>query len=200
MTAVDHTEHAPPTSRRVIVTENMTINGIIEFVDPWFDPGDQDDDDLLSLQRQQMSDETALLLGRRTFQDFQGYWPDRTDDTTGSTAHLNQVAKYLVTSTVTAPGWATTTVVPPRTLLEVVQTLKSHGSGDIGVTGSIQVVHALLAADLVYELRLFVYPVITGRGRSLVPVDRPPLDFGLITQRQFPSGVIFQAYRRRTHR
>lgn len=186
--------------RRVIVTENMTINGVIELVDPWFDPGDQDDDELLDVQRQQMSTETALLLGRNTFQDFQGYWPHRTDDTTGSTEHLNRVAKYLITSTVTAPGWANTTVVHPRSLPDALQDLKSQGSGDIGVTGSIQVVHALLAADLVDELRLFVYPVITGRGRSLVPRDRPPLDFELVAQQKFPSGVLFQGYRRRPHR
>jgi dihydrofolate reductase len=198
MTTSGRIEDATSTTRSVIVSENMTMNGVIEFADPWFDPGDQDDAELLDLQRRQMSTETALLLGRNTFEDFQGYWPDRTDDTSGSTDHLNRVSKYLVTSTVTDPDWANTTIVHPRSLLDTVQALKSQGSGDIGITGSIRVVHALLEADLVDELRLFVYPVITGRGRSLAPQGLPPLEFGLVAQREFPSGVVFQCYRRHT--
>ena len=193
-------ENAQSTTRSVIVTENMTINGVIEFVDPWFDPGKQDDAELLDLQRRQMSAETALLLGRNTFEDFRGYWPEQVDDTSGSADHLDRVAKYLVTATVTDPGWTNTTVVHPEFLLDSVQRLRSQGSGDIGITGSIQLVHALLAADLVDELRLFVYPVVTGRGRSLPPPELPALDFQLEAQQAFPSGVVYQSYRRPVHR
>ncbi len=62
--------------RKLVVTENMSTNGVVEFLDPWFDPGDQTDtDDVLEVIREQMAAERALLLGRQTFEDFRGYWP-----------------------------------------------------------------------------------------------------------------------------
>lgn len=186
----------PPPSRQLIVTENMTANGVIEFVDEWFHPDHHTDDELLELQRQQMSTETALVLGRSTFEDFRAYWAQRPDDDTGSTEHLNRVAKYLVTSTLIDPGWENTTIVPPSSLIPEVQKLKSGGSGDLGITGSITVVHALLEADLVDEIRLFIYPVVTGQGRNLVPTGLPTRDLKLSGQRQFPSGVVFRSYTR----
>ena len=74
-----------PDSRRLVVTENITANGVIEFTDDWFDPGGQGDlDDLLAVMQAQMATEEALLLGRQTFEDFRGYWPLQTDDTTGT--------------------------------------------------------------------------------------------------------------------
>lgn len=176
----------------------MTVSGVIEFKDEWFHPDHHTDDELLELQRQQMSTETGLILGQCTFEDFRAYWPQRVDDDTGSTDHLNGVAKYLVTSTVTEPGWGNTTIVPPTSLIPEVQKLKSHGSGNLGITGSITVVDALLQADLVDEIRLFIYPVITGRGRNLVPTGLASRALKFVTQRQFPSGVVFQSYGRQT--
>lgn len=186
----------PLPGRRLIVSENMTANGVIEFVDDWFHPDHHDDDELLELQRQQMATETALILGRRTFEDFRAYWAQRPGDDTGSTEHLNRVAKYLVTSTLTDPGWTNTTILPPTSLLPQVQKLKSDGSGDLGITGSITVVHALLEADLVDDIRLFIYPVLTGRGRNLAPSGFATRKFELTNQRQFSSGVVFQSYTR----
>jgi dihydrofolate reductase len=99
-----------PGTRRLVVTENITANGVIEFTDDWFDPADQDDiDDLLQVMQAQMAAEEALVLGRRTFEDFRGYWPLQADDTTGSTAHLNRVQKYVVSSTMADPAWANST-------------------------------------------------------------------------------------------
>ena len=67
--------------RRLVVTENITANGVIEFVDDWFDPADQDDaDDLYAVMQDQMAREEALLLGRKTFGEFRGYRPLQTDD------------------------------------------------------------------------------------------------------------------------
>jgi len=186
----------PPSGRQLIVSENMTANGVIEFVDEWFHPDHSTDDELLELQRQQMSAETGLILGRRTFEDFREYWAQLLDDDTGSTAHLNTVAKYLVTSTLTEPDWENTTIVPPTSLIREVRELKSYGSGDLGITGSITVVHALLEADIVDEIRLFIYPVVTGQGRNLVPTGLPTRELKLSTQRQFSSGVVFQSYSR----
>lgn len=186
-----------PDNRRLVVTENITANGVIEFTDDWFDPGGQGDlDDLLAVMQAQMATEEALLLGRQTFEDFRGYWPRRTDDTTGSTAHLNRVHKYVVSSTMTDPELSNSTVLSGR-LEDEVTALKSGGDGgDLGVTGSISVVHALMRADLVDEYRLFVYPVLSSRGRNLMPSGVPLQGLTLTECLSFRSGVVLHTYSR----
>jgi dihydrofolate reductase len=184
-----------PNSRKLVVAENMSANGVIEFVDPWFDPGEQEDRDLLDVIGTHTAAETALLLGRQTFEDFRGYWPLQTDDATGFTAHLNQVQKYVVSSTMTDPAWENSTVLSGR-LEDEVAALKSIAGGEIGVTGSISVVHALMRADLVDEYRLFVYPVFTSRGRHLVPEGLSMHGLTLAEARSFPSGVALLRYTR----
>ena len=72
--------------------------------------------------------------------------------------------------------------------------MKGKGEGEIGVTGSISVVHALLEAGLVDELRLFVYPVLTSRGRNLVPEELPMQPLVLRQSRAFRTGVILLTY------
>ena len=181
------------TGRRLVVAENMSANGVVEFVDSWFDPGEQEDDELLEVIRGHTALETALLLGRQTFEDFRGYWPLQTDDETGFTAHLNRVQKYVVSTTLKDPEWENTTVIS-GSLEDEVQTLKATGDGEIGITGSISVVHALMATGLVDEYRLFVYPVFTSRGRNLVSDGLSMQGLALTEARSFPSGVTLLTY------
>jgi dihydrofolate reductase len=181
------------TSRKLVVAENMSANGVIEFLDPWFDPGDQEDEELLDVVRGHTEAETALVLGRRTFEEFRGYWPNQKDDTTGFTAHLNRVPKYVVSSSMTDPEWENSTVLA-GSLENEVSSLKATGDGEIEVTGSISVVHALMRADLVDEYRLFVFPYATPRGRNLVPDGVPMQAFTLAESRAFPSGVVLLDY------
>jgi dihydrofolate reductase len=187
-----------PDKRRLVVTENITANGIIEFIDDWFDPGDQDDsEDLFAVMQRQMAREEALLLGRKTFEEFRGYWPLQTNDASGSAEHLNRVQKYVVSTTLTDPAWSNSTVLSGR-LEDEVTALKAHGEGgELGVTGSVSVVHALMRANLVDEYRLFVYPVLSSRGRNLMPDGLVPAGLTLTECTPFRSGVVMQVY---THR
>lgn len=183
-------------NRKLIVAENMSSNSVIEFLDPWFDPGDQDDRDQLAVTRGHMEAEDALVLGRKTFEDFRGYWPLQTGDRTGFTAHLNQVQKFVLSSTMDEPGWANSTVLR-GSVEEEVRALKAQPGGEIGVTGSISVVHALMRADLVDEYRLFVYPVLTSAGRNLVPKGMSMGRLALTAREPFRSGVVLLTYTRR---
>src|SRR4029453_16771594 len=87
-------------------------------------------------------------------------------DTTGITEYLNQVSKYVVSSTLDDPKWEHTTVLRGA-LEDGIETLKPKSGKEILKTGSIPLVHALIGAGLVDEYRLFVYPVVIGRGRRL---------------------------------
>jgi dihydrofolate reductase len=187
-----------PSERKLVVTENITLDGVIEATEGWFAPaGDEyavDNSDLEATVRRAMAAQDALLLGRRTFEDMRGYWPHQTDDATGITDHLNKVSKYVMSSTMQDPKWENTTVLH-GSLEGEVRALKAAPGKDIGVTGSISLVHDLIAAGLVDEYRLFVYPVVLGRGERLFAdaTDVPKLR--LLEATPFRSGVVLLSYR-----
>jgi dihydrofolate reductase len=181
----------------IVVTENAALDGVIEQVGDWFAPAgnaDADDSDIVATLREQMDTQAALLLGRKTFEDFRGYWPAQTDDTTGITAHLNRVPKYVLSTTLEQSGWENTTVLRGE-LANEVRALRNRVNGEIGVTGSIILVHDLIAAGLVDEYRLFVYPVVVGRGRRLFEDAKNVPKLQLIAAKSYRSGVVLLTYR-----
>ena len=127
-----------------------------------------------------MVEQDALLLGRRTFEAFRGYWPNQIDDTTGITDHLNQVHKYVRSTTLHDPGWEPTTILRD---LDAVRALRDR-PGQLGVTGSISVAQQLVAAALVDECRFFIYPVLVGEGNGVL-VGSGCLDLELVEATSF---------------
>jgi hypothetical protein len=80
----------------IVVTEDASLDGVIEQVSDWVAPpgdADADDSDIVATLREHMDAQAALLLGRKTFETFRGYWPAQTDDTTGVAAYLNRSPK-----------------------------------------------------------------------------------------------------------
>ncbi|GAA1618309.1 dihydrofolate reductase family protein [Kribbella sancticallisti] len=180
--------------RDLVVTENITLDGVIEATG-WFDPGDDGDADMtdvVAVLAKQSEAADALVLGRQTFEDMRGYWPLQTDDTTGISDYLNTVAKYVVSSSLQDPEWEHSTVL--RTPREV-EALKAQPGKDIVATGSIQLVHALMDAGLVDEYRLFVYPVVVGSGRRLFADGATPTNLRLVEAQPFTSGITLLRYR-----
>jgi dihydrofolate reductase len=185
-------------ARQLVITQNITLDGVVEATDDWFGPADDTDGtDLLEQVREHMAGAAGFLVGRQTFEDMRGFWPAQTGDTTGITAHLNEVAKYVVSSTITDPGWENSTVLRGGDGLakEIGEVLADGPDGDVGVTGSIRLCHDLLAAGLVDELRLFVFPVVLGHGRRLFPDGVELRSLSLEQSRAFRSGVTMQRYR-----
>lgn len=186
-------------SMKLVVTENIPLDGVIDASEGWFDPAgdveEVDHSDIVAALQAQMEAEDALLVGRVTFESFRGYWPKQTDDTTGITERLNSISKYVVSSTVQDPGWQNTTVLRGP-LEEEVRALKAQPGNEIGVTGSISVVHSLIAAGLVDEYRLFVYPVVLGRGARLFEDATGVPKLKLVDCHPFRSGVVLTSYGR----
>jgi dihydrofolate reductase len=182
--------------RTLVVTENITLDGVIDATEGWFLPSGEsgvDESDMLAALQEQAAASDAFLTGRVTFEEMRGYWPQQVDDTTGNTAHLNRVAKYVVSTTMTDPQWENSTVLSGP-LVEEVRALKEKAGQDIVVTGSITLVHELMSSGLIDEYRLFVFPVVLGRGRRLFEegTDLPPLR--LLEARPFRSGVVLLRY------
>lgn len=182
--------------RTLAITQNITVDGSIEFLGDWFTAqgqGDADDSDLLEELHRQDSRADALVTGRRTFEDFRGYWPKQTSDPSGISDYLNQVRKYVVSSTMTDPQWENSTVLSGDPLPQI-SALKQQPGQDIVVTGSITLCHALIGAGLVDEYRLFVYPAVQGRGRRLFPDGYGIPALRLLAARSFRGGVTCSRY------
>ncbi len=180
-------------THHLVVTENISLDGRIEFLDPWFDPSPEDQDvaDLQEEMDRQGDASAAMLLGRQTFEEFRGYWPSHEDEPAG--ASLARLQKYVVSRTLGEPGWQNSTVLSGDPLDEV-RSLKASGDGDLVVTGSITLTHALFGAGLVDELRLFVYPAVQGRGRGLTADGAALYDLTPLESRAFRSGVTLLRY------
>jgi dihydrofolate reductase len=184
--------------RTLAITQNVTLDGAIEMLGDWFDPqgqAGQDTSDLLEEVHRQDSRADGLLTGRQTFEDLRGYWPKQSGDPTGITAYLNRVQKYVVSSTMTDADWQNSTVLSGDPVQEV-RALKEQPGQDIVVTGSIRLCHALIAADLVDEYRLFVHPVVQGRGRRLFPDGFELAQLRLLQLKAFRSGIAYLRYAR----
>ena len=180
---------------RVVITQNITLDGVVEAIDGWFAPSNGEDEmlDLQAKLQEMMKRQEALLLGRVTFEEFRGYWPLQTDDTTGVTDHLNRVQKYVVSQTLQDPGWKNTTVLSSAPLDEV-RTLKERPGAELGVTGSITLCRSLMEAELVDEYRLFVYPILLGQGRRLFTEGTDKNKLRLVESTAFQSGIVLLTY------
>jgi dihydrofolate reductase len=193
-TGANNSEEAP--MRTLAITQNVTLDGSIEMLGDWFDPqgqADVDQSDLLEELHRQDSAADGFLVGRQTFEDLRGYWPKQENDPTGITAYLNQVQKYVVSATLTDPQWQNSTILSGDPVTEV-RALKERPGQDIVVTGSITLCHALIRAGLVDEYRLFVYPVVQGRGRRLFPDGHELPRLRLLDAKSFRGGITFSRY------
>ena len=178
--------------RPLVITQNTTVDGAVEMLGDWFDPTNGDEQ-VLAATRRRSERGDALLLGRQTFEDFRSFWPKQTDDRTGITDELNRIDKYVVSATLSDPDWQNSTILradwPDR-----VAALKEQPGKEIVVTGSIRLCHALIEAGLVDEYRLFVYPVVQGRGRRLFPEGYELDRLRLVEATPFDSGVTLLCY------
>jgi dihydrofolate reductase len=105
----------------------------------------------------------AQLFGRRTYEFLAARWPARGGELAD---RLNDMPKYVVSSTLKDPDWNNSTVLAGD-VMQKVSKLKQELDGEIVVTGSVQLVRTLMGNDLVDELRLLIYPVVLGAGERL---------------------------------
>jgi dihydrofolate reductase len=184
---------------RIVVTEFVSLDGVME--DPggsedfkyggWsFEFNRGDDGDQFKLDETVAAE--ALLLGRVTYEGFADAWPSREGEFADK---FNQMPKYVVSSTLSDPGWTNSTVLDGD-LAEAVTGLKGEHEGDIYVHGSGQLVQSLLENDLVDQLNLMVFPVVLGTGKRVFgeTSDKKPLK--LTDSKTVGDGVAILVYER----
>jgi dihydrofolate reductase len=174
--------------RTVVAYELVSLDGVAEAPDEFFSDWD---DAMEANLGAVIATQDSVVLGRRSYEEWAGYWPG--SDIEPFATFINGVPKYVATSTPLDRGWAGATAVDGG-LVEFVRNLKNRAGGDIGVHASISVTRALLAADVVDELRLVIAPTIAGRGRRLLD-GVPPIRLESMQSSTSPSGHLLVHYR-----
>ena len=134
----------------------------------------------------------ALLLGRRTWEIFESYWPHH--DAGDPVSHgINVLPKYVPSTTLKDAEWNTHII--GGDVEAAVRELKAKPGRELQVHGSGDLLRWLLERDLVEELNLQVYPVVVGDGQRLFPEQGQTHNLTLVESRSTPSGVTLQTYR-----
>jgi dihydrofolate reductase len=137
----------------------------------------------------------AFLFGRRTYEIFANSWGTVEDPGINPIASaLNMQPKYLVSTTLTEPRWANTTVLTGDVAAAIGE-LKSKPAGELQVHGSGSLTRWLFANQLVDEITLLTVPVVVGQGTRLFPDTGPDIALDLVDSRTTPKGVTIQVYR-----
>jgi dihydrofolate reductase len=174
--------------RKIVVYELLSLDGVAEAPDEFFaDWDDALDANLAAV----IATQDAVILGRRSYAEWARYWPS--SEIEPFATFINGVTKYVATSTPLDRDWAGATVIDGG-LVDFIRELQQQPGGDVGVHASISVAQALLAADVVDEIRLVIAPSIVGRGRRLLD-GLPPIRLETIRSEISPTGYLLVHYR-----
>jgi dihydrofolate reductase len=151
------------------------------------------DDFAGKIMDEQLSNPFDLLLGKKTYDIFAGYWPKHPESDIG--ALFNKAQKYVASDVPFEPTWESTTVLTDD-VVEQIKKLKSEDGPDLQVHGSGNFIQTLLANDLVDSFWLKIFPVTLGPGKKLFAEGTIPKAFKLVESKASPRGVIFANYER----
>src|SRR5258708_19316327 len=183
--------------RKIIVLEFITLDGVLQA------PGGPEEDtsggfkyggwsapygdEVSGKAMQKQMEATDILVGRKKFEIFAGFWAQDADYWPG----INDVTKYVMSNTVKKSDWKNSVFF---TSVADIEKLKNSEGSDIKVWGSGKLVQLLLKNDLVDELWLKIYPVTLGEGKKLFDNGTIPAAFTLMESLVTPSGVIIVNY------
>jgi dihydrofolate reductase len=174
--------------RKVVAAYFLSLDGVAEGADQFMTGWD---DEIDARGAKLIETQDAVLLGRRTYDEWAPFWPG--SDIEPFASFVNAAPKYVATSTPLELEWANSHAIEGG-LVDFVRQLKSQPGGDIGIHGSISVTQALLAAGLVDELKLVIAPTSVGKGQRLFD-EVPPIRVETISSTTSPSGYVFIDYR-----
>src|SRR5512133_2055393 len=176
------------TTGRIVAGLFVTLDGVAEAPDIW--QGPYFHPDMGATIAAELAEADALLLGRRTYEEFAGFWPQATGDPMAE--RMNSIPKLVASTTLERADWQNTTLLGRDPAAELRRRVE-HGE-KLTVTGSLTLVRWLLRAGLLDELALMVHPVALGDGRRLFD-GAEPTDLTLTGTRTYPTGVVSLTYR-----
>ncbi len=170
----------------------ISLDGVAESPDKW--QFDNFDEDMMAEMGAMLAQADAVLLGRKTYQEWADYWPDSTDEPFAS--FINNTPKYVVSTTLDKVDWQNSTLIKGN-LVEEITKLKQQPGKTITVTGSPTLVNSLLQNDLLDELVLTVHPVVVGQGKRLFKEGDSLKRLKLVSSRTTRTGVAVLTYQPR---
>ena len=190
--------------RKLVVIEFITLDSVMQApggpeedtsngfkYGGWLQPY-MDDDSGKMMQRQMSLKRCELLLGKKTYEIWAGYWPHNASGWPG----INEVKKYVASDDPSFKlGWENSVPLSGN-VAEEVRKLKSEDGADLHVWGSGNLVQTLLKHDLVDELWLKIIPITLGQGERLFAEGTIPVAFKLTDSKVTSKGVIFANYKR----
>lgn len=188
--------------RKVIVLEHISLDGVIQSpggpnedtsggfaYGGWIAP--YSDERLGTLLRRQMNLPFDLLLGRKTFEIWEPYWPQHADEWPG----VNTATKYVASNTRTSSKWQPSVFLDGDIAGKVAELKQQQGS-DLHVWGSGNLIQTLIKHDLVDAFWLMIYPVTLGSGKRLFAGGTIPAAFRVTESEVTPKGVMVVNYER----
>jgi dihydrofolate reductase len=179
-------------ARKVLAGLFMTLDGVCENPGAW--SMSYFNDQIGKIIGDNMAASDAMLLGRRTYEEWASYWPDKTAEDDPFADYINNIPKYTVSTTLKEPlEWRGSTLISGT---DGIRELREKPGKDIAISGSITLVGSLMREGLVDELSLLIYPMVLGKGKRLfespdkVPlklIDSTILDGGVISSRYGPA-------------
>ncbi len=182
---------------RLISTAFLTLDGVFEA--PGFDEHRDgrnawalrvQDEETEAWNRELLFGAEALLMGRKTYQIWAAFWPTVTGDLA---ERMNEIRKYVVSNTLERADWNNSEILRGDLATEIGR-IKAQSDGELLCYGSADLLTGLMAAGLVDEYRLSVYPVILGSGKHLFRDQIDLQHLRLIGSRTFGSGVVLLTY------
>jgi dihydrofolate reductase len=180
--------------RRIINSTYITLDGVVEAPHLWPSLDRESDERSGGIQTELLLACDALLMGRHTYDGFAPVWPTRSGDPFSD--HINAMPKYVVSTTLKDPEWTNTRVIGGDVAAEV-ERLKAEDGKDIVQYGFGGVTRLLLERGLLDELRLWVHPLILGRGEpaDLLFGAAPATGFRLVDTTPLSDGIVILGYK-----
>src|SRR5918996_2295595 len=151
--------------RKVIASEFVSLDGVMESPEQWHFP--YFNDEMGEAIGAAMAQSDAMLMGRVLYEEWAAYWPQQDPEENPVAEQMNGVQKYVVSTTLEGPlEWQNSTLIRGD-VAEEISELKRQPGKDIVISGSGALVRSLLRDGLIDELRLMVHPVLVGSGKRL---------------------------------
>jgi dihydrofolate reductase len=177
--------------RDIVAVEFVSVDGVVESPETWTPP--YFDDEIGQAMQEGMDASDAMLLGRRTYEEFVSYWPDKTAEDDPIAPYINETQKFVVSRTLTSVEWRNSALIKGDVVAELAR-LKQQPGKNIGIVGSPTLVRSLLRDGLLDRLELLLFPIVVGKGKRLFedePVEAPLV---LVDSHAFKTGVVSLSY------
>jgi dihydrofolate reductase len=176
--------------RKIVAGLFVSLDGVMEAPETWHFP--YFNDEMGEAVASQMAAADAMLLGRRTYEEFAAYWADKGSDVELAD-QMNDTPKLVASTTLTTVDWKNSTLIEGDVADEL-RRLKEGPGKDIAITGSATLVRSLLRAGVLDELRLLVHPIVVGSGRRLFESEEERIPLKLVDSKTFSTGVLYLTY------